>query len=271
VTLDASTSSQLVSGLLLAGCRFGDGVDVRHVGARPVPSAPHLAMTVDMLRAAGAEVDVEVKDGVAGRWRVAPGPLRPRTFDVELDLSTAAPFLAAAAVTGGTVTVAGWPARTTQPGAALPDLLAGMGASYAVDDRGLTLTGPATLTGLDADMRDTGELVPVLAAVCALAGGRSRLRGIGHLRWHETDRLSALAAELGRLGGEVVVTDDGLEVRPRPLHAGLFHTYDDHRLVMAAAVLALAVPGVRVENAATAAKTMPDFVRVWSATVTGSG
>jgi 3-phosphoshikimate 1-carboxyvinyltransferase len=107
--------------------------------------------------------------------------------------------------------------------------------------------------------------------VCALAGGRSRLRGIGHLRWHETDRLSALAAELGRLGGEVVVTDDGLEVRPRPLHAGLFHTYDDHRLVMAAAVLALAVPGVRVENAATAAKTMPDFVRVWSATVTGSG
>ncbi|MFL6137042.1 MAG: 3-phosphoshikimate 1-carboxyvinyltransferase [Frankiaceae bacterium] len=266
VALDASSSSQLISGLLLIGPRCATGVDVRHAGAAPPPSAPHLAMTVAMLRAAGAQVD----DGEPGRWRVAPGRLAARDTDVEPDLSSAAPFLAAAAVTGGTVTVEGWPAATTQPGAALPGLLAAMGATYALDDRGLALTGPDRLTGLDADLHGAGELAPVLAAVCALAATPSRLAGIAHLRAHETDRLAALARGLTALGGDVTETDDGLAVRPRPLAGGTFRTYDDHRLAMAAAVLGLVVPGVLVEDVATTAKTLPGFAGQWAALVAGA-
>ena len=265
VEVDASSSSQLVSGLLLAGPRYRDGVDVRHVGTGPAPSAPHLAMTVEMLRDAGVEVD----DAEPGRWVVAPGPLRPGDLAIEPDLSSAAPFLAAAAVTAGTVTVTGWPARTTQPGAVLPELLATMGASYVVDERGLTLTGPDRLAGLDADLHDIGELTPVIAAACALAATPSRLRGVAHLRLHETDRLAALATEIGRLGGDATDTDDGLAIRPRPLSGALVRTYDDHRLAMAAAVLGLVVPGVEVENVATTAKTFPGFAAAWTAAVGG--
>ncbi len=264
VSLDASSSSQLVSGLLLAAPGYETGVVVRHQGP-PLPSAPHLAMTVAMLREAGAEVD----DATRHVWRVAPALLRAGDRVIEPDLSSAAPFLAAAVVTGGRVTVAGWPPSTTQPGAALPDLLAAMGAGWTRDDGGLTVTGGARLSGLDADLRDCGELAPVLAAVAALADSPSRLRGIGHLRGQETDRLAALATEIGGLGGDVRETGDGLEIQPRPLHGGTFRTYDDHRLAMAAAVLGLAVPGVVVENVETTGKTVPGFAGLWTAMLGG--
>lgn len=259
VTLDASTSSQLVSALLLAAPRFERGVTVRHDGP-PVPSAPHLRMTVAELRAAGARVD----DGTPDAWHVAAGSLRPRDVDVEPDLSSAAPFLAAALVTGGRVTLAGWPARTTQPGAALPELLTRCGAAYHLDDGGLTLAGSGEIHGIEADLRDCPEAAPVLAAVAALADGPSRLTGIAHLRLQETDRLAALAAEINGLGGRARDTADGLEVRPAPLHGGRWHTYDDHRIAMAGAVLGLRVPGVLVENIATTGKTLPGFVDLWS-------
>jgi 3-phosphoshikimate 1-carboxyvinyltransferase len=258
VVLDASESSQLVSGLLLSAPRYDDGLSIRHEGP-PLPSAPHLAMTVEALRAAGAVVD----DTTAGRWTVHPGPLTPRDAVVEPDLSTAAAYLAAPLVAGGSVRIPDWPSSTTQPGAVLPDLLAEMGATVQRDATGLTVTAGDRLTGIDADLRDAGELTPVLAALACLADGPSRLRGVAHLRVQETDRLAALVRELGGLGGEVRETADGLEIRPRPLTGGTFHTYDDHRIAMAAAVLGLGVDGIEVENIATTRKTVPDFAGSW--------
>jgi 3-phosphoshikimate 1-carboxyvinyltransferase len=263
VTLDASGSSQFVSALLLAGPRFREGITVVHAGP-PVPSQPHIAMTVAMLREAGADVD----DTAPDRWYVAPGILRARDWVVEPDLSNAAPFLAAALVTGGQVTVTGWPEPTTQPGDQLRDLLAAMGAACVLHAGGLTVRGLGEVFGLDADLHDVGELVPVLAAVGAIAaagGAPSRLSGIGHLRGHETDRLAALATELRGLGADVAETADGLAIAPAPLHGALFHTYDDHRLATAAAVVGLTVPGVLVEDVATTAKTLPDFPERWAA------
>jgi len=259
VTLDASASSQFVSALLLAGARFDRGVDVRHVGPA-VPSQPHIAMTVAMLRDRGVSVDVAA-DG--DRWAVGPGTVKPLDVDVEPDLSNAAPFLAAALATGGEVAVRHWPASTEQAGDRLRTLLAQMGARVDLRPGALVVHGPDRLEGLDVDLHDVGELTPVVAALCALATGPSRLRGIGHLRGHETDRLAAVAAEINGLGGDVEQTDDGLQINPRPLHAGLFRTYADHRMAHAAAVLGLAVAGLQVDDVATTAKTYPGFAADW--------
>ncbi len=270
VTLDASASSQLVSGLLLAAPRYDKGVEVRHRGPR-APSAAHIGMTVQMLRDAGADVETSARGQAAGpaapdTWRVHPGTIGCRQVSVQPDLSNAVPFLAAALVTGGTVTVAGWPAVTSQPARQILGLLAGLGAGCELGREGLTVTGTGAIRGIAADLADASEAAPVLAALAALADSPSRLTGIGHMRRHETDRLAALAAEINALGGEVTELADGLEIRPRPLTAGErpFASYDDHRLVMAAAVLGLAVPGVVVANPATVAKTFPGFRRLWT-------
>ncbi|MEO7980545.1 MAG: 3-phosphoshikimate 1-carboxyvinyltransferase [Sporichthyaceae bacterium] len=259
VVIDASLSSQFVSALLLAAPRCADAVEVRHVGGR-LPSGAHIDMTVEMLRAAGAVVE-HVDDQA---WRVEPGPVELGRLHVEPDLSNAAPFLAAAVVTGGRVTVPGWPMRTTQAGDALRRLLPRFGATVEQDDGGITVTGPGTIEGADLDLGDVGELAPVLAAVCALASTPSRLRGIAHLRHHETDRLAAIATEITALGGDVRETDDGLELRPRRLHGGVVATYDDHRLATMAAVLGLRVGGIEIADVATTAKTMPGFADLWS-------
>jgi len=274
VTLDASASSQLVSGLLLAAPRFDKGAEIRHDGPR-LPSAPHLAMTVQMLREAGADVETRSRaPGGAGAvgpvsdiWRVHPGVLAPGTVTVEPDLSNAGPFLAAALVTAGTVTVAGWPARTTQPAAQILDVLTSMGAVCTATADGMQVTGPGEIRGVTADLRDVSELTPVLTAVAALASGPSVFTGIGHQRAQECDRLAALAREISALGGDVTEHPDGLQIRPRPLRGdgAVFASYDDHRLVMAAAVLGLAVPGLHVRNAATVRKTFPGFISSWAA------
>ncbi|MDA8435829.1 MAG: 3-phosphoshikimate 1-carboxyvinyltransferase [Actinomycetales bacterium] len=266
VTIDASASSQFVSALLLSAAQFDSGVVVHHRGAA-VPSMPHIAMSVALLREHGVEVDVDATDPTAASWTVLPGPIRALDRVVEPDLSNAAPFLAAALVTGGSVTVPGWPVRTTQPGDALRDLFARMGARVRLDDAGLTVAAGDRLVGLDADLRDVGELTPVLAAVCALASTPSRLSGIGHLRGHETDRLAALVHEINNLGGDAEENGDGLVIRPRPLRGGVVETYEDHRMATAAAVLGLAVPGVEVVDVATTGKTLPDFVAMWASMV----
>ncbi|HZN18838.1 MAG TPA: 3-phosphoshikimate 1-carboxyvinyltransferase [Micromonosporaceae bacterium] len=266
VTIDASASSQLVSGLLLAGADFDRGIAVRHVGP-PVPSAPHLRMTVQMLRGVGAGVD----DSTPNVWVVEPGRLVGRGWDVEPDLSGAAPFLAAALVTGGAVTVLGWPRTTTQPGDQLRSLLAAMGGQWRLGTEGLTMRGTGRITGLDADLSAVSELAPVLAALAALADSPSRLRGIGHMRGHESDRLAALAEQLSQLGARAVETDDGLAIHPGPLRAGVFETYDDHRLAHAAAVVGLAVPGVELTDIACTAKTLPDFPALWTSMVSAAG
>ncbi|WP_370414784.1 3-phosphoshikimate 1-carboxyvinyltransferase [Streptomyces fradiae] len=263
VEIDASSSSQFVSALLLSGARFNQGVEVRHVGGR-LPSLPHIRMTVDMLRAVGAQVDEPEHGGRPDVWRVAPSALLGRDLVVEPDLSNAQPFLAAALVTGGRVTVPDWPARTTQPGDALREIFTEMGGSCELTDAGLTFTGTGRIHGIDVDLGEVGELTPGIAAVAALADSPSTLRGVAHLRLHETDRLAALTREINGLGGDVTETEDGLHIRPRPLHGGVFHTYHDHRMATAGAIVGLAVEGVEIENVKTTEKTLPDFPRMWT-------
>ncbi|MGH3414302.1 MAG: 3-phosphoshikimate 1-carboxyvinyltransferase [Marmoricola sp.] len=259
VTIDASASSQFVSALLLAGACYDEGVAVRHDG-KPVPSLPHIDMTVACLRAHGVDVD----DTEPDRWRVAPGPVRAVDVDVEPDLSSAAPFLMLALTTGGSVTVPGWPTETHQAGDALREILTAMGGSVALDERGLSVTGGRGIEGIDLDLHDLGELTPAVAALCALADGPSHLRGIAHIRGHETDRLAALAAELTALGADLTERADGLSLRPARLHGGVWHTYADHRMAHAGVVVGSRVPGVRVEDVGTTAKTFPGFAERWA-------
>jgi 3-phosphoshikimate 1-carboxyvinyltransferase len=269
VRIDASSSSQFVSGLLLSAAWYDAGITLHHDGP-PVPSRPHIEMTVQMLAERGAEVET---DGCTW-WTVAPGPVAGGNYDVEPDLSNAAVFLAAAAVTGGQVTVPGWPAHTAQAGDAIRLLLSQMGCRVDLDEHGLTVCGPDRLDGLDADLHDVGELTPTVAALAALARGPSRLRGIAHLRGHETDRLAALAAEIGALGGDIRETPDGLEIRPRSLRGDPsrpWGAYADHRMATAGAILGLVVPGIVIDDIATTSKTLPEFPTSWSAMVAGGG
>ncbi|WP_041841449.1 3-phosphoshikimate 1-carboxyvinyltransferase [Actinoplanes friuliensis] len=263
--IDASGSSQFVSGLLLSAPRFAKGLVLRHEGP-PVPSAPHLRMTTHMLRAAGASVDESVPDV----WAVEPGALHGRTWDIEPDLSGAAPFFAAAMVTGGTVTLAGWPRESWQPVGRLTELLTALGAEVTQDDNGLTVRGTGALHGINADLSEVSELTPVVAALAALADSPSELRGVAHIRGHETDRLAALAAELGKVGAGIVEHPDGLEITPGPLRPAVFETYADHRMAHAAAVIGLAVEGVQLTDVACTSKTLPEFPELWADLVTGS-
>ncbi|MEV4641537.1 3-phosphoshikimate 1-carboxyvinyltransferase [Actinoplanes sp. NPDC049548] len=262
--IDASGSSQFVSGLLLSAPRFSKGLVLRHEGP-PVPSAPHLRMTTHMLRAAGASVDESVPDV----WTVEPGPLRGRSWQIEPDLSGAAPFFAAAMVTGGTVTLAGWPRESWQPVGVLSALLTDLGAEVSQSDDGLTVRGTGRLHGIDADLSEVSELTPVVAALAALADSPSSLRGVAHIRGHETDRIAALARELGKVGAGVVEHPDGLEITPGPLRAATFETYADHRMAHAAAVIGLAVEGIALTDVACTSKTLPEFPELWAGLVTG--
>jgi 3-phosphoshikimate 1-carboxyvinyltransferase len=266
VEIDASASSQFVSGLLLSGATFTDGLTVVHTGER-VPSAPHVAMTVAMLRDAGVDVD----DSQGNRWRVSPGPIAARHWAIEPDLSNAVPFLAAAMVTGGAVRVTGWPGVSVQPAAAVIELLEKVGSSVRRTDAHLEVTGPDDFAGFDADLHEVGELAPSIAAIATLAtpGSESRLRGIAHLRGHETDRLAALTAEINGLGGQCEETDDGLVIVSRPMHGGVWRSYADHRMATAGAIVGLRTPGVEVEDVGTTAKTLPDFPGMWAAMLTG--
>jgi 3-phosphoshikimate 1-carboxyvinyltransferase len=276
--IDASASSQFVSGLLLAAPRFTRGLALRHRGGA-LPSLPHIAMTMATLAARGVVVD----NPEPGLWIVPAGVIGGREVDLEPDLSNAAPFLAAALVAGGTVAIQGWPATTTQVGAELVRILPLFGATATLAQSGgetstLTLTvdggagviGGATMPGIDIDLSAGGELAPALVALAALAATPSRFSGIGHLRGHETDRLAALAAEINGLGGAVTVLDDGLAIDPRPLHGGLWHCYEDHRMATAGAIIGLAVPGVGIDDIGTTAKTLPEFPDLWRGALLGT-
>ncbi|MGZ5371527.1 3-phosphoshikimate 1-carboxyvinyltransferase, partial [Aeromicrobium sp.] len=263
VDIDASASSQFVSALLLAGARYDEGIDIRHTG-KPVPSMPHIEMTITQLRLRGVVVD----DSGPNRWTVAPGPIAALDAEIEPDLSNAGVFIAAALVTRGRITIRNWPEHTDQAGDRWREIAALFGASVAAVGGDMVFTAGDSLTGVDLDLHDEGELTPVIAAICALADGPSRLTGIGHLRGHETDRLAALAAEINRLGGDVAELDDGLAINPRPLRGGVFSTYDDHRMAHAAVVLGLKTKDLFVENVVTTVKTYPNFAPVWERMVT---
>ncbi|WP_197283488.1 3-phosphoshikimate 1-carboxyvinyltransferase [Mycobacterium sp. Marseille-P9652] len=261
VAIDASASSQFVSGLLLCAASFTDGLTVRHTGPA-LPSAPHIAMTVEMLRQAGVDVD----DSVPARWTVRAGAVAARHWEIEPDLTNAVPFLAAAVVTGGAVRITGWPARSVQPAGNILAVLGKLNAFVAQTDSFLEARGSGDYAGFDVDLRDVGELTPSVAALAALAGpgSVSRLSGIAHLRGHETDRLAALSTEINRLGGDCAETPDGLVITARPLHAGVWRAYADHRMAMAGAIVGLRVPGVEVDDIGATTKTLPDFPRLWA-------
>jgi 3-phosphoshikimate 1-carboxyvinyltransferase len=266
VEIDASASSQFVSGLLLSGATFADGLTVVHTG-ESVPSAPHVAMTVSMLREAGVDVD----DTRGNRWRVSPGRVAARHWAIEPDLSNAVPFLAAAIVTGGVVRVPGWPRVSVQPADHIIELLEKVGAVVRLEGSYLEVAGPEGFDGFEADLHDVGELAPSVAAIAALAqpGSVSRLGGIAHLRGHETDRLAALTTEINRLGGQCEESADGLVITATPLHGSVWRSYADHRMATAGAIVGLRVVGVAVEDVGTTAKTLPDFPRMWADMVAG--
>ena len=266
VEIDASASSQFVSGLLLSGASFTDGLTIAHTG-ESMPSAPHVAMTVAMLREAGVHVD----DTQPNRWRVSPGPIAARRWVIEPDLSNAVPFLAAAVVSGGIVRIAGWPAESTQPADAILAILEKLGSIVRHSSSYLEVQGPQGYGGFDVDLHDAGELAPAVAALAALAsaGSVSRLTGIAHLRGHETDRLAALSAEINGLGGQCEEVSDGVVVTAGPLHGGRWRSYADHRMATAGAIIGLRVPGVEVEDIGTTAKTLPEFPQMWAEMLTG--
>ncbi|MCK8608716.1 3-phosphoshikimate 1-carboxyvinyltransferase [Agromyces sp. C10] len=265
LAIDASASSQFVSGLLLSAPRFERGLDLTHSGER-LPSLPHIEMTIETLALRG----VTVEQPTVGRWIVAPGPIAARDVDIEPDLSNAAPFLVAAVVAGGSVTISGWPTATTQVGAHLADLLPRFGARVERDGDRLTVHAPEPaedggrgIRGVELDLSEAGELVPNLVALAALADEPSTFTGIGHIRHHETDRLAALAAELNGLGGQVTELDDGLRIEPAPLHGGEWKAYADHRMATSGAIVGLAVEGVVVDDIGSTSKTLPQFTELW--------
>ncbi|MCX6482578.1 MAG: 3-phosphoshikimate 1-carboxyvinyltransferase [Mycobacterium sp.] len=268
VHIDASASSQFVSGLLLCGAAFADGLEVLHTGTS-VPSAPHIAMTVTMLRQAGVDVD----DSTPDRWAVQPGPIAARGWDVEPDLSNAVPFLSAAVVTGGAVRITDWPTVSVQPDDTILDILRLTGSTVRQSDSHLEIQGATSYDGFDVDLNDVGELTPSVAALAALAtpGSVSRLAGIAHLRGHETDRLAALRTEINALGGDCVETPDGLIITAATLHAGVWHSYADHRMATAGAIVGLRTAGVEVQDIATTAKTLPGFPEMWARMLSDGG
>ena len=272
IDIDASASSQFLSALLLIGPSTVNGITARHIGGE-LPSMPHIEMTVEMLRDFGATVHV---DAAKKTWRVEPGALKGKDMVIEPDLSNAAPFLSIAMVCGGSITIADWPQKTTQPGDQLRTLLRDMGAQISLNADGLTLTANSEksalrdapkIVGIDVDLHDVGELTPSIAALAALADSPSHLRGIAHLRLHETDRLAALTREINSIGGKVTEEHSELHFEPASLRAGIFHTYEDHRLATAGAVIGLLTPGIEVENIATTRKTLTDFPGLWKSLV----
>jgi 3-phosphoshikimate 1-carboxyvinyltransferase len=258
IEIDASASSQFVSGLLLVGARFQNGLTIRHIGEH-LPSMPHIEMTIDCLQTRGVKAS---KIGLAS-WRVEPGEISGGSVTIEPDLSNAGPFLAAAMVAGGHVRIENWPKQTTQVGNDFDGILQRMGAHIERIGNDLVITGNGTIQGVDIDLSEGGELTPVIAALATLADSETRIRGVAHLRGHETDRLSALVNEINGLGGDADETADGMIIRPSKLHGGLWRTYEDHRMATAGAIIGLRVPGIEIEDVTVTAKTIPQFVKLW--------
>ena len=262
ITLDASESSQFISALLLAGAKFSSGLTIKHVGNK-LPSLPHIEMTIDMLNQVGVKVSSIEKNS----WRVNPTVIKSKDWLIEPDLSNAGPFIAAAMVTKGEVTIKDWPQNTTQAGNAWIKILTKMGAQVSLTEKGLIVSQSGDVKGIEFDLSDVGELTPVLVSIAVLANSNSSLTGIAHLRGHETDRLAALVENIKSIGGDAEETTDGLIIRPRKLHGGLWKSFDDHRMATAGAVIGLVVEGILVDDIKTTSKTLPDFENMWTSLV----
>lgn len=265
VRVDASSSSQFLSALLLASPLMPEGTILRSDGR--IPSWPYVAMSIDMLKAQG----VRLQPLSHSSWRTQAKRPVGNPITIEPDLANAGPFLAAVLLTGGSVTIRDWPEETDQVGKYWQEILPQFGATVTKTEEGLTVTAPEGLTwkGVEMDMGAYGELAPTVAALAAFATSPSMLLGIGHLRGHETDRLEALAKEITKLGGKATVLHDGLRVVPRPMRPTVIETYDDHRMATFAAIIGLRVEGCEVVNVETTSKTMPNFTEMWEAMLAG--
>ena len=264
VEVDASASSQFISALMLLGPATKNGLTINNIG-KTLPSMPHIEMTIQMLRQFGATVEVGENS-----WTVISSDLLGQDLTIEPDLSNAAPFMAAAMICGGSVEILDWPKSTSQPGDQLRDIFAKMGARIEQSNGGLKISGSGKINGIDIDLHDVGELTPSIAAVAALASSPSTLRGIAHLRLHETDRLAALANEINNLGGDVTEGPGELLIKPAKLVASqIFKSYEDHRMATAGAIIGLAVKDLNVENIETTKKTLPDFPGMWQEMLNG--
>lgn len=259
IEIDASSSSQFVSGLLLVAPKFETGLTLRHRGNH-LPSMPHIEMTLDCLQKRG----VRAMQLDAAAWRVEPGEVSGGEIQIEPDLSNAGPFLAAAMVAGGTVTIRNWPEQTTQVGDHFDGILQQMGAKIERSGGNLSISSDGEIQGIEIDLSRAGELTPVIAALGALANSKTTISGVAHLRGHETDRLHALVTEINGIGGRAKETEDGLVIEPAKLHGGLWHTYEDHRMATAGAIIGLSVPGIEIEDISVTSKTIPEFVSLWN-------
>jgi 3-phosphoshikimate 1-carboxyvinyltransferase len=259
LSIDASESSQFVSGLLLVAARFKNGLTLNHT-AKTLPSMPHIDMTIETLAKRGVKVSKLSETS----WRIEPGEISGRTVEIEPDLSNAGPFMAAALVAGGTVTIENWPTSTTQVGNDFVSLLTLMGGQVSRNGTGMSVTGTGEINGIEIDLSSAGELTPVIAALAALAKSKSFISGVAHLRGHETNRLKALVDEINSIGGKATETQDGLIVEPADLRGGLWKTYGDHRMATAGAIIGLRVPGIEIEDITVTSKTMPGFELLWS-------
>ena len=263
--IDASKSSQFVSGLLLAAPRFEQGLTLSHVGEH-VPSLPHIDMTLKCLQ----ERNISAHATSETSWEVKPGEIAGAEVEIEPDLSNAGPFLAAALVTGSEVRVEGWPTSTTQVGDEFRNLLSQMGAEVSLSGSTLRVRGTDQILGIKVDMSKAGELVPTIAAIAALASTSSEITGIAHLRGHETDRIKALVTEINRIGGHAEELEDGIAITPAKLSGGVWHTYADHRMATAGAIIGLRVPGIEIEDISVTSKTMPEFPSLWLKMLAGN-
>jgi 3-phosphoshikimate 1-carboxyvinyltransferase len=265
IEIDASASSQFVSGLLLVGAKFKNGLSVSHVG-KHLPSMPHIDMTINCLQKRG----VDAKKIGPASWRVEPGQISGGEIRIEPDLSNAGPFLAAAMVVGGKVTIKNWPRTTTQVGNDFDGILQRMGAKIERIENDLVISGTGEITGIDIDLSTGGELTPVIAALAALANSPTTIRGVAHLRGHETDRLSALVNEINSIGGDATETPDGMSINPSKLRGGLWRSYEDHRMATAGAIIGLRIPGIEIEDITVTSKTIPQFVALWNQLIAGN-
>jgi len=256
-TLPAGKSSQYLSSLLLVAPYARDQAILTVEGE--VPSRPYVTMTLAVMRSFG--INVTANDSL-NHFEISQGRYQPRTYQVEGDASSASYFFAAAAITGGTVTVSNVPEVSLQGDTALVKMLEEMGCTVAYG-KGITVTGPKELRGIEADMGDCPDVAPTLAVVASRARGRTVIKNIAHLRIKECDRINAMATELGKLGTKVMEKEDALIIEglnaEAPMHGADIETYHDHRIAMCFGVAGLVVPGIRITNEQCVAKSFPDF------------
>jgi len=257
--IDASESSQFISALMLVGAKFKNGLTIKHVG-KNLPSLPHIQMTIEMLK----EVGVQTNQLNQSTWRIKNQVIQSKDWHIEPDLSNAGPFLAAAMLTNGEIKINDWPLHTTQAGNSWIEILSLMGAKIELNQNQLILKSDSKIKGINYNLKDVGELTPVLVAISLFANSKSEFSGISHLRGHETDRLAALVENITAIGGDAKETEDGLIINPKNLHGGIWKSFDDHRMATAGAVIGLRVKDIYVDDIATTSKTLPNFEKMWN-------